>query len=127
MKKYMVSVILIVTICLAGCHNYQISAEPGSKWSSTEPIINLEIIQGNQASGTMIINDTTVGIECIIGPGKAEFCIFPAQSEDQEYIDGDGWLFRGDYHYNSRSEIIKLSIIRDQIGLNVNEITLYKQ
>ena len=125
MKKLCVVLILFVAVFLGGCRYYGIAADPGSKWSCAEPLMNIVLISDTYAEGTITIDGQTIDIECMIGPGKTDIAVL--RREDwKDYIDADSYLFKGNYRYNRRKDTITITIIEEQIGMVQSEIVLSK-
>ena len=74
-KRITACLLIFVILALAGCRNYRLRAEPGSEWSSADSMIFMEIINGNYATGSFVIDNKTTEIECHFGPGKTEFVV----------------------------------------------------
>ena len=125
-KRITACLVIFVILALAGCRNYRLRAEHGSEWCSLDSMFFMEIINGNYAIGSLVIDNKTTEIECHFGPSKTEFVVFVLPKYSPNPSDGDAWLFRGDYHYDEDAGTITLDITQDQIGLGMNEIVLYK-
>lgn len=126
MKKYAVCCVILIMLIVTGCRNYRLSAESGSEWISADSMISIEISNSNYATGSLVHENTTTEIECHFGPGITEFAVFVLPKYSPNPSDGDAWLFRGDYHYDRNAETITLYISQDQIGLDIDEIVLYR-
>ena len=127
MKKTVVCLSIVSLLLLDGCRYYQISVDAGTKWASAEQFIYLEIVDGTYATGTFTFNGVQTDIKCIFGPGPKEFTVFPLLAPNENIVDGDSWLFRGDYHYNKKDNTIVLTIVEDQADINVKEIILKEE
>ena len=122
MKKLFVIFVIFITVLLSSCRNYTIDAKSGSKWESLDNMIAFTITEGKDAIGTLIIQDKALSIICYFGPGKTEFSVYPKETlDDDEMIDGDALLFRGDYYLDKNEETITFDISEDKIGANVKK------
>ncbi len=126
MKRTVAMLILFISLCFAGCRNYGIAAERGSWWTCQAPVMSIVLISEYDAEGTITIDDQIVEIECKIGPGESEIAVFRKNPADADYYDGDSWLFKGEYRYNRKDEIITITIVEDRIGIKQTEIVLFK-
>ena len=120
---FLVSTVLIISLCLVSCGTYHyIKAEDGSKWGTKDKILSFSIIDGGSAEGTLKIEQENIQVIAYFGPGKKDFIFYDKSNE----TDGDAYLFRGDYYYDSEKEIITFKVKLDKIGINRQEIVLYK-
>lgn len=122
MKKVVICLLLVFVISLSGCFTYHyIEVEPGSNWSSTDPSLDIVIVNGGFAEGTLGLDSESIEIEIYFGPGRNDYAV---------YIKGDDSLddlFYGNYRYNKEERTITFEIVEEQIGLNTNKIVLYKE
>lgn len=125
MKKAAMCVILCMMLLVSGCRNFELGAEPGSKWASEDSLVSLVVVSGNYATGMLRVHDKAIPIECHFGPAPSDFTVFVLPEFSEDPRDGDAWLFRGKYNYNSDAKTITLYCEKDQIGLDVDQIVLY--
>lgn len=127
MKRKVACLVLAIMVLLSGCRYQYIKAEEGSKWSSAEQLMDIEIVDGGAgAVGKLAVNGEILEIEIFFGSDGSDYAVYELIDEDAEYYDGDAWLFVGEYRYSAINETITLKINHDQIGLDIEKIVLYK-
>ncbi len=126
MRKSVLCFILAFVFSLSGCFSYHyIDAEPASTWVGGDFPMEITIVTGGLAEGTLTAKGKPVEIEIYFGPGSREYVVYEPLSDGDERNVED-FLFDGNYCYNEKNETITFEIIRDQLGLDVSEIILYK-
>ena len=125
MKKTAMCVILCMMLLVSGCRNFELGAEPRSKWVSEDSLVSLVIVNGNYATGMLRVHDKAIPIECHFGPAPSAFAVYVLPEASEDYIDDTTWLFQGKYNYNPNGKTITLYCEKDQIGLDVDQIVLY--
>jgi hypothetical protein len=128
MKKLILGLTFIMVSLFAGCTNFQLEAEIGSEWVSVDPEMQITIDNGNLGLGTLQIDEESVPIKCHFGPSKTGFIVYEnCDAADRDYVDGDAWLFKGDYSYDENAGTITIDLYGDQIGLGVQQIVLHEK